>query len=227
MEKSSSASTSNVCPFCGKELKANTIDIVGRTITVYRELCHCPQAEAERIRELTEEQQRIAAEEKKRMEKAGIPQRFQGAPLKDGWKCGAYLYGSIGVGKTYTAAGMARQALADGASVRFMAGGAYLDAFKASYNGDYTAFYVMRNCGLLVLDDLGKERPSAWAVESLFKLIDHRYNAKKPVIITSNYPLARLGVRLSDGDPVTAAAIVSRLSEMCPRVEIGGVDRRI
>ena len=224
--KNGSTNTSS-CPYCGKELKTNTIDLAGRTITVYRELCHCEQAEAERMRELMEEQQRKAADERKRMERAGIPQRFFDSPLKDGWRCGAYLFGSIGVGKTWTAAGMARKALEDGATVRFMAGGAYLDAFKASYNGDYTAFYAMRNCGLLVLDDLGKERPSQWAVESLFKLVDHRYNVKKPVIITSNYPLNRLGMRLTNGDPITAAAIVSRLSEMCPRVEVQGLDRRL
>lgn len=215
------------CPFCGKELKAKTVDFAGRTITVYRELCHCPQAEAERIQELQEEQARQDAAEQKAMQKAGIPPRFFASPAKDGWKCGAYIFGSIGTGKTWTAAGMARKAIQDGATVKFMAGGEYLDAFKASYNGDFTALYSMRNCGLLVLDDLGKETPSAWAVTSLFSVIDHRYNTQKPVIVTSNYPLNRLGMRLTNGDPITAAAIVSRLGEMCPRVEITGIDRRL
>ena len=38
---------------------------------------------------------------------------------------------------------------------------------------------------LLVLDDLGTESASAWAREKLFQIIDYRYVAKLPTVITT------------------------------------------
>ena len=42
---------------------------------------------------------------------------------------------------------------------------------------------------LLILDDVGKERPSEHTREVYFYIIDERYKAGLPVVITSNLPL--------------------------------------
>jgi len=41
--------------------------------------------------------------------------------------------------------------------------------------------------GVLVLDELGAKRPTAWVEETVFYIINQRYNQKRPTIFTSNY----------------------------------------
>lgn len=89
---------------------------------------------------------------------------------------------------------------------------------------------------VLVLDELGAKRTTAWVEETIFYIINNRYNNKKLTIFTSNYLdkeeeeedrresffkkgddslVDRIGVRLR-----------SRLYEMCKIVEIWGEDYR-
>lgn len=88
---------------------------------------------------------------------------------------------------------------------------------------------------LMVLDELGAKRTSAWIEEIIFYIINQRYNHKKLTIFTSNYLdteeeedkrdsfykkgedslVDRIGVRLR-----------SRLYEMCKIVEMQGDDYR-
>jgi len=88
---------------------------------------------------------------------------------------------------------------------------------------------------VLVLDELGAKRTSAWVEETVFYIINYRYNQKKMTIFTTNYPdideeedrrdsfykkgeeslVNRIGVRLR-----------SRIYEMCKVVEITGDDYR-
>lgn len=88
---------------------------------------------------------------------------------------------------------------------------------------------------VLVLDELGAKRPTAWVEETVFTIINHRYNHKKMTLFTTNYPdtdeaedrrdsfykkgdeslIDRIGVRLR-----------SRIYEMCKVVEMEGDDYR-
>ena len=79
---------------------------------------------------------------------------------------------------------------------------------------------------LLVLDDLGAERPTDWVEETMNLIVNTRYNDKRPTIFTSNYEdvpdtddldslLVRVGFRMH-----------SRLREMCEFLEYGGPDYR-
>jgi DNA replication protein DnaC len=47
-------------------------------------------------------------------------------------------------------------------------------------------FEMVRDVGLLVLDDLGTENTTPWAREKLYQIINHRYNNRLPTVITSN-----------------------------------------
>lgn len=40
---------------------------------------------------------------------------------------------------------------------------------------------------LLVIDDLGKEKPTEWVLEKLFLIVNNRYNNYLPIVITTNY----------------------------------------
>jgi DNA replication protein DnaC len=82
-----------------------------------------------------------------------------------------------------------------------------LDSLRSSYDpGNPRAFDEMfehvRNVPLLILDDLGSQSGTAWAEEKLFQLINHRYNACLPTVITTNLTIgameSRLASRLTD-----------------------------
>lgn len=69
---------------------------------------------------------------------------------------------------------------------------------------------------LLIIDDLGKERPSEWTLEKLFTIINNRYENNLPVVITTNYNRERLRERLaSNVNYEIVDSIISRLYEMC------------
>jgi DNA replication protein DnaC len=74
---------------------------------------------------------------------------------------------------------------------------------------DVTGYAV---ADVLVVDDLGAERPSDWAVEAIGALVDAAYREAVHTLFTSNYRPAALAERLStDNDPQAGARIVSRL----------------
>jgi len=80
--------------------------------------------------------------------------------------------------------------------------------------------YLFDFYGLLFLDDLGAEKMSEWVAEQFYLILNFRYEAKLPTIITSNYSLGELSERLGD-------RIASRIAEMCDVVKIDGKDRRL
>lgn len=138
-----------------------------------------------------------------------------------------FLYGDIGTGKTYEAAGLAREALRQGLTTRFYSMARLFDAilgYDRHDPSDYTLSSI-RNCGFLVIDDLGKEKLTEWKYEQLFEVIDHRYGHEKMTCITSNYSLSELADKW--GENIGGQAIVSRIAEMCSVVKLTGEDRRL
>lgn len=82
---------------------------------------------------------------------------------------------------------------------------------------------------VLALDDLGAERPTAWALDELATIVDRRYERQLPTIVTSNYDMNALCKRLSaDGADLTMGRrIVSRLVEGAQQVHVDAADRRL
>jgi DNA replication protein DnaC len=75
---------------------------------------------------------------------------------------------------------------------------------------------------LLILDDLGAERKSEYMNEIVFNLIDSRYRAKLPLIVTTNLT----SEELKNPADITNRRTYSRLLEMCIPLEVKGEDRR-
>ena len=74
--------------------------------------------------------------------------------------------------------------------------------------------------GLLFLDDLGSSKITDWALDTLFYILDTRYNEMLPTIVASN---------LLPGDELTALIgdrIVSRLAEDSTLIRFSGDDLR-
>lgn len=137
------------------------------------------------------------------------------AQSPDGW---LLLTGPYGCGKTHLAAAIANARIAMGKPVLFMVAPDLLDHLRAAYNpnadvGYDSLFEQVRTASLLILDDLGAQSSTAWAQEKLFQLLNHRYNAQLPTVITTNQRLdemeQRLRSRLNDPSLVKHFPIVA------------------
>jgi DNA replication protein DnaC len=73
--------------------------------------------------------------------------------------------------------------------------------------------------GLVVLDDLGREKPTDWVIERVYVLVNERYNRRRPTIVTTNYTPGELNAR-------GYGAIFSRLADGADVVRISASDYR-
>lgn len=139
---------------------------------------------------------------------------------------GLYLVGGYGTGKTHLAAAIALHLISKGIPVVFKTLIDLLAEIRKTFDDDSDAsefdmLELYRTVDLLIIDDLGKESPTEWSLSMLYAIVNERYEACLPMIITTNYSDADLIRRLSvRGDRTTAEAIVSRLHEVCYSVEM-------
>jgi DNA replication protein DnaC/primosomal protein DnaI len=152
---------------------------------------------------------------------------------------GTYLYGTRGVGKTYSACAMLKAYVArhtndsGWCSARFVSANAWLDSIQETFgrwnSSAEEAFQRAAGTGLLVIDDFGKLNSKAndWALSRLFRLVDERYSDMRPTIFTSKYSLSQLAERFSAVDPETSGDLISRIRETCRGVPMTGADRRL
>ena len=95
-----------------------------------------------------------------------------------------------GNGKTHLAAAIANDLARKGDVVLLISAPDLLDHLRATYNPSSVIRYDRRfnevkNSPLLVLDDLGTESASPWAREKLYQLLNYRYVARMPTVITT------------------------------------------
>ncbi len=146
---------------------------------------------------------------------------------------GLILVGNNGVGKTHLACSIANELIKNGIPIIYGTLINLLAELKNTYDVDNNIsemkiIKLYEKVDLLIIDDLGKEKPSEWGLEKLFTLINSRYENNLPVIITTNYDQNSLTNRLSiNGEIETAKSIISRLYEMCYLVKIEDRDHRI
>lgn len=143
---------------------------------------------------------------------------------------GMVLVGKPGSGKTHLAVGILRAILdarsADDVSFsrfrsKFVVVPELLDTLRERI-GDPTVrdpLPALMQAPLVVLDDLGREKPSEWVTDRLYVLVNSRYNAKLPTIVTTNYPLSDLANRGYD-------AMISRLRDGASVVTMTAPDYR-
>lgn len=169
---------------------------------------------------------------------SGIPSLFAVAdPDFDTLKAldngsGLYICGRQGTGKTWLASRVAKAWMASGmgrvrfiSSVRLMS--EISDTYGSRFESESQVISRYASCPLLVVDDLGKEVPSQWALSKLFALFDDRYANKRSTIVTTQFSPDALARRMAtSGDAETAMAIVSRFRERYRSVAMGNVDRR-
>lgn len=208
--------------------------------------CICPcQAEAERRRKKVEEQQK-RMESIKRKKAQGLQDRYlydytfandNGQnPLMDKARAyvehwaeayrnntGLLLFGDVGTGKSFFAGCIANALLDRNIPVLMTNFPSILNRLTGMFSEDRAEFIASLGMyDLLIIDDLGVERNTEYAMEQMFHVVDCRYRSRKPMIITTNLKLPEL----KNPPDLAHARIYDRILERCAPILFAGKNFR-
>ena len=207
-------------------------------------ICQC-QREAEEQRKAAEERQR-RMERIKRRKAQGLQDRYlydytfandNGQnPLMDkarayveNWKeayrnnTGLLLFGDVGTGKSFFAGCIANALLDRDVPVLMTNFPTILNRLTGMFSEDRSEFIAsFDEYDLLIIDDLGVERSTEYAMEQMFFVIDSRYRSRRPMIITTNLKLAEL----KNPPDLAHARIYDRILERCAPILFAGKNFR-
>lgn len=136
---------------------------------------------------------------------------------------GMLFWGNVGVGKSFVA-GCIANALIDKEISVCMTNFGIILADMMNLNIDKNEYIQSLNrYSLLIIDDFGMERDTPFALEQIYNVIDSRYTACKPLIVTTNLTLAELQNKDLQTD---YRRIYDRVLEMCVPIFFDGESKR-
>jgi DNA replication protein DnaC len=144
---------------------------------------------------------------------------------------GLYIYGPYGVGKTHLAASIALNLMYREIPCAFTTAEDIFSVVKLAYDdkeSKYDALEDFTDKDLLVIDDLGKCRATAWTLDVLYSIVSQRHEWLKPTIITTNYSERSLREKFTLNAYCGGVidSLISRLHECSQFVELAGNDHR-
>ncbi|MCJ7763738.1 MAG: ATP-binding protein, partial [Dehalococcoidales bacterium] len=121
------------------------------------------------------------------------------AKSPEGW---LVFLGETGCGKTHLSAAIANYRYQAKKPALFIVVPEFLDHLRSTFSPESKVSYdqlfeKVKTTPLLVLDDFGEQAATPWAQEKLYQVINYRYNAKLPTIITTRLPLTEIDRRFS------------------------------
>ena len=231
--------------YCGKchTRKQGRYRYLDRVITVCH-LCEC-EAEQRRIEEEERKRQEKILEIRRRKstciqdrgllectfanDDGSLPQIISAKRYVETWdqrkenNDGLLLWGDVGTGKTFYAACIANALIEQGTSVLMTNFSKILNQLTGMYSEDKNAFIAsMMQYSLLIIDDFGIERNTEYAIEQVYNIIDERYKAKLPLIVTTNLSLSTL----KNPEDTAHKRIYDRVLAMCVPVKFVGANHR-
>ena len=240
---SSRACKEYLCPHCGELVKV----VKGPGGILLRGFCQCAGAVEERRqrdRKVAQEKaRRIQDQILFRKGKAGLVgrltemtfERFEAEYQPEAYKTVLEFTGEngaslilwsegYGTGKTHLAVAILHRWIEEGGNGRSCHVPSFLRRIRGTFGpepkeSEDAVLRDIENTGLLVLDDLGKEKHSKWQEMTIYTLIDHRYTRLLPTVITMNLKPVELEGRIG-------SASVSRLLEVAEFVRLEGEDYR-
>lgn len=135
---------------------------------------------------------------------------------------GLLLWGGVGTGKTYIACMIANALIDKGCPVLVTNFARILSTLQGTFDKQ-EYLDSLNKFRLLIIDDLGIERDTGYAKEQIFNIVDSRYRAGLPMIITTNLTMQKLA---TEGD-LADKRVYDRILERCYPVEVAGESRRM
>ncbi|MFJ8529947.1 ATP-binding protein [Bacillus sp. NPDC094106] len=134
---------------------------------------------------------------------------------------GLFLQGGFGAGKTRLCYSIKHALDKLGKSIIVYNVTQLLDRIRSTFNSDKESkqeiMALLMKCDVLILDDLGAEKPSDYTAEFLYTVIDYRNSNLKRMVITSNCSSEELQERLGE---LQGGRILDRLKESCYKIPI-------
>lgn len=136
---------------------------------------------------------------------------------------GLLLWGDVGTGKSFFAGCIANALLEQGIPVLMTNFSRILNSLSGMYSDEKNQFIDNLNrYSLLIIDDLGIERSTEFALEQVFNIIDSRYRSKLPLIVTTNMTLDEL----KHPQDSARSRIYDRVLERCVPLKINNQNIR-
>ena len=207
-------------------------------------LCPCLAIAEQRRRETEEQRKRI--ERIRRRREQGLQDRHlynytfandngqnplmeKARAYVDGWdkaytsNTGLLLFGDVGTGKSFFAGCIANALLDRDVSVMMTNFPTILSRLTGMFPEERIDYIdSIGRYDLLILDDLGVERTTSYAMEQMFQVVDRRYRRCKPLIVTTNLSLEQM----KNAPDVEHSRIYGRNLEYCAPILFSGKDMR-
>lgn len=229
------------CGVCGQPKQCH-IDLAGRDMVVP---CTCRCEREQMVREEAEKRARRLAVRVERLRESGMTDAAysrwtfsadDGSRPKESAACRRYVekwedmlqknigilfYGGVGTGKTFFACCIANALIERGVPVLVT----NLPRLIGKMQGGFDKATVadrLQEYDLLVLDDLGAERDTDFALEQIFSAVDTRYRSGKPMIVTTNLTPSQL----KNPEDIRYSRVFDRVLQGCYPIKIDGESRR-
>ena len=131
---------------------------------------------------------------------------------------GLLFYGGGGTGKTFAAACIANHLLNQRIPVIMTSFVKLLESMQGFSEDDSALIARLNRAKLLIIDDLGAERSTDYALEKVYDIVDSRYRAKLPIILTTNLSMTEL----KESTDIRYTRIYDRIFEMCYPMQFKG-----
>lgn len=135
---------------------------------------------------------------------------------------GLLFYGTVGTGKTFHAACIVNALIDRGYPCLMTNFARLVNTLQGMFDGKQAYIDSLNKFDLLVIDDLASERDTEYMNEIVQNIVDSRYRAGLPTIVTTNLTADEL----KNPADVRKQRTFSRLLEMTFPIEVSGRDRR-